>query len=76
MKTWTEIDTTWHLIDDTFVAGSGWSVSTECGLNRPWSGVAIDRLPGGGEVVCPDCAGLTAPEEEPQPTKKKRATKP
>lgn len=72
MKQWTEIDGTWHLIDDTFVAGSGWSVSTECGLNRSWNGVSIDRLPGGGETACNDCLAPVA-EPEPAPAPKKRA---
>lgn len=70
MSQWTEIDGTWHLIDDTFVAGNGWSVSTECGLNRAWSGVSIDKLPGGGETACDACL---APVPEPVP--KKRAKK-
>lgn len=75
--TWVKIEA-WHAIADTWAKDSGWFVQTRCGIERPWDGTSIDRLPGGSEEACENCLKLLTREvdasiDEPAPKKSRRA---
>jgi hypothetical protein len=64
---WVKIDS-WHVAESTATDGNTWTVHTRCGLIRPWDGVVIDRLPGGGEKSCELCLRIVVrASDEPEP---------
>jgi hypothetical protein len=72
---WVKIDS-WHLIEKTWIYGTGWLVQTRCGLTRSWDQTFLDRLPGGDEKSCENCLKITVREIDAPATEATEATKP
>lgn len=73
MSSWFNDDGTWHLMEASWTNGHHFTAKAACGLEAEWNRMSIDRLPGGGEDVCPDCAPTVV--AAPTPKRKSRAKK-